>query len=91
MCFKLVAKCYHISCRLPPNGYIYNHLNNGYYDLYRSNSSDGKCNSSILYCLQHVIVIGRKLSNSNLLHCNVIDPRPVSGTTFKMESCVYIT
>ena len=37
-----------------------------------------KCNSNgnILHCLQHVIVIERKLSNSNLLHCNVIDPRP---------------
>ena len=48
-------------------------------------SSNGKCNSNslecnsnsnILSCLQHVIVIERKQSNSNLLHCNVIDPRP---------------
>ena len=54
--------------------------------LIEKNSSDGKCNSNsnslncnsnILHCLQHVIVIERKLSNSNLLHCNVTDPRPV--------------
>ena len=40
------------------------------------------CFTNILHCLQHVIVIERKRSNSNLLHCNVVDPRSGLGQTY---------
>ena len=43
--------------------------------------------NNILHCLQLVIVIERKLSNSNLLHCNVIDHRPaLRGTRVQVVS-----
>ena len=42
----------------------------------KCNSNSLKCNSNILHCLQLIIAKVRKVSNSNILHCNVIDPKP---------------
>jgi len=31
----------------------------------------------VIWGIPHVAIIGRKLTNNNILHCNVFDPNPV--------------